>query len=116
MIGIVVYDILYESADPFFILLGLLVGMFIGVVTTRIFHISWHEEKEQVISKLDIFGILIGIAYAYFSLNKDKFVEYFVDGPSIGAIGFSIISGAMFGRYIGTRARIREILRTKKII
>jgi hypothetical protein len=61
------------------ILLGFLVGKFMG----RYANVHWHEETDQVISKLDRAGIIVLIVYLLFSFSRRWFFGHWIHGPAL---------------------------------
>jgi hypothetical protein len=59
---------------------GLVIGVGIGVITARMFMVSWDKDAKKVISRLDYFGGIILILYFIFSIFRNKLIgdyEYF---------------------------------------
>lgn len=96
-------------------LFGLLVGVGIGVVASRMFRTSWNHDAKKVVSRLDIFGVGILISYMLLEVFRGKIVGYFTHGLQVETVGFAFLAGIMFGRVLGTRGRIIEVLKEQKI-
>lgn len=115
MLGIVFYDFVIGKIGPSLSFLGILIGIGVGIISARMYHISWNHSASKVVGKLDLFGGFILVLYIMFELGKEKIVAYFVQGPTVGALSFSILAGAMIGRVLGTRGRILDVLKEQKI-
>lgn len=116
MLSVVSYDLFKNILSLEFAFVGILIGVGGGIVSSRMNHLSWDHDAEKIVSRLDVFGIIILVAYIIFAILRTKLISYFVHGPTVGAISFSIVAGIMIGRVIGTRGKILKILKEEKII
>lgn len=116
MFGIVLYDIFQNTLPLGFAVAGILVGLLVGIVTARRYHLSWDHDAKKIVSRLDLIGIIILVIYIIFVIVRSKLIGIFVQGPVVGAVGFSITAGVMIGRVVGTRNAIIEILQEREII
>ena len=116
MLGIVLYEIFIKTLTLEFAIIGILIGLFIGVITARMRHLSWDHDAQKIVSRLDEVGIIILVLYIAFVIVRSKLIGYFVAAPMVGAVGFSITAGVMIGRVVGTRNAIMEILKEREII
>lgn len=96
-------------------ILGILIGIFLGFITARMFHLSWDENAKKIVSRLDVFGGVILVFYLIFALLRGKIVEYFIHGPAVGGVSLSIVTGIMIGRVFGTRGKIMKIFKEQHI-
>lgn len=115
MLGFVFYDIATAKIIIEFALLGIIAGIIVGVISSRMFHITWSHDANKVVSQLDKFGIIILILYILFELERSNIVGIFIQGPQIGSVSFSVLTGVMIGRVIGTRGKILQVLKEQKI-
>lgn len=115
MLGIVFYNFIIGKIGLSFSVFGILMGIFVGIISARMYHISWNHNASKVVGRLDLFGIFILVFYIIFELSRERIVSYFVQGPTVGAISFSILAGIMIGRVLGTRGRIIKVLQQQKI-
>lgn len=116
MFGIVLYDIFQNTLPLEFAAFGILVGLVIGIISTRMYHLSWDHDANKIVSRLDVIGIIILVCYIIFVVVRSKLIGIFVAAPVVGAVGFSITAGIMLGRVVGTRNAIIEILQEREII
>lgn len=91
------------------------IGVMFGVISSRMFRTSWDDQANQVISRMDKFGIAILIAYIVVEFNRTAIVRYVTHNVQVAPISFSILAGIMIGRFIGTRGRIINVLKEQKI-
>lgn len=96
-------------------IISLLIGIGIGILASRMYHISWNHDAQKVVSRLDMFGIGILVLYAVFELSREKIVGFFTHNLEVGAVGLALLAGIMFGRVIGTRGKILEVLKEQKV-
>ncbi len=116
MFGVVLYEIFQNTLPLEFAAVGILVGIVVGIITARMYHLLWNHDAKKIVSRLDMLGIMILVTYIVFAIFRTKLISYFVQGPVVGAISFSIIAGMMIGRVVGTRNAIIEILKEREII
>lgn len=116
MLLIVLYEIFIKILPLEFAIVGIFIGLFLGVISARMYHLSWSHDAKKIVSRLDVVGIIILVIYIAFVIVRSKLIGYFVAAPMVGAVSFSITAGIMIGRVIGTRNAIIEILREREII
>jgi hypothetical protein len=96
-------------------IISLLIGIFIGIISSRMYHISWDKNAKKVIGRLDIYGIIILILYVVLEIFRDKLVTFVTHDFEVGTIGFAILAGIMFGRVLGTRGKIIQVLKEQRV-
>jgi hypothetical protein len=96
-------------------IIALLIGILIGMVTSRMYHISWDKNAKKVISRLDIYGIIILILYVFLEIFRERIVGFVTHDFEVGTIGFAILAGIMFGRVLGTRGKIIKVLNDQRV-
>lgn len=116
MLGIVLYEIFINILPLAFATIGIFIGLFMGIISARMHHLSWNHDAKKIVSRLDIVGIIILVLYIAFIIVRSKLIGIFVAAPMVGAVGFSITAGVMIGRVVGTRNAIIEILKEREII
>ena len=116
MLGIVLYEILIKILPLEFAVVGIFIGLFGGIISARMYHLSWSHDAKKIVSRLDVVGIIILVVYMAFVIVRSKLIGYFVAAPMVGAVGFAISAGIMIGRVVGTRNAIIEILKEREII
>jgi hypothetical protein len=116
MLGIVLYEIFIKILPVEFAVVGVFIGLFLGIISARIYHLSWNHDAKKIVSRLDIVGTIILVLYILFAVVRSRLIGIFVAAPMVGAVGFSITAGIMIGRVVGTRNAIMEILKEREII
>lgn len=114
--GLSVYHTIIEDVSAAYALSGFFCGGLIGVVFSRIQHISWDHEAQCVIGRFDAVGFGLLIVYIIFEIMRTRIVELFTHGPSVIVTSFAILAGVMIGRVLGIRGEIHDVLRDKKAI
>jgi hypothetical protein len=115
VLGFVVASTVRAKANGFIVLLGLIVGILVGVVFSRIYKISWDETAEKAINKTDIYGGILLILYIAFDLLREHAVKLFTHGPAVGATSLALLAGALFGRVLGTGSSIVRVVKAEKV-
>ena len=98
------------------VLVGFAIGIVAGVISSRMYKISWSEDEAKVIGKIDVYGLIILVLFIVFELNREHIAQLFSSGDSLGAIGLTLITGALFGRILGTARQIIRVLRRENIV
>jgi hypothetical protein len=113
--GIVIYDIFVGIVSFFFALIGITVGAALGIVSSRMYHLSWDHDAKKVISRMDIFGIIILVLYIISALLRRIVIEQFVHGPAVWGVTFALATGIMIGRVVGMRGKIIRVLQEQDV-
>ena len=113
--ALLIYNVVRGTLRLDYGILGLAVGIGIGILASRMYHVSWSHDAKKVASRLDIFGIGILILYILFEIFREKIVGYFTHDVQVGTVGFAILAGIMFGRVLGTRGKIITVLKEQEI-
>jgi len=95
---------------------GILIGLGVGTLATRMYRLSWDENTSHVISRIDWIGGIILIYYLIFVFTRTYYLSYWVQGAPLMGIIFSITAGTMLGRVLGTRRGIKKVLKTWHIL
>ncbi len=95
---------------------GILIGLGVGILATRMYRLSWDEDTSHVISRIDWIGGIILICYLIFVFTRTYYLSYWVQGTPLMGIIFSITAGTMLGRVLGTRRGIQKVLKTWHIL
>jgi hypothetical protein len=95
--GLMLYEVLEGIIGIELSLGGFLLGLFLGVIATRMFIIHWHEERAKVVSRLDTIGIFVMILYVAFSASRTWLFGHWIHGSVLTAFTYSILAGVMLG-------------------
>ena len=110
MLGVVLYNLVMGQLSVWLGLLSLGIGVFTGVLMSRMFSLSWDEAESTVIGRIDWLGGAILVAYIAFALARNYIFGFWVSSAALGAFTLSFFAGNMLGRVIGTIVGIRHIL------
>ena len=115
LLGVVIYEVISGLVPLTFALLGVIAGILLGIVTARMFHLSWNQDAKKIVSRLDMFGGVILVLYIIFAIFRGKIIGHFIHGSAVGGVSISIVTGIMIGRVLGTRGRIIQILKEQNV-
>jgi hypothetical protein len=110
LVVIAIFHIIRDHVSTLYPLLSLAIGIGLGALASRMFHITWDHGARQAISRFDTYGIVILVFYIAFEAFRNDIIGYFIHGPSVVATSFALFAGTMIGRLIGMRGRIREVV------
>lgn len=113
LLGVTIFNT-YKHNVPFLpVVLALFIGIVPGMFLSRMFKISWDADAEHAISRLDVYGAVLLIIYIYiiFEIFRDKIVGIFVPESIIGTVSFALLTGIIYGRFLGMRGTIIKILK-----
>ncbi len=114
MLAIVIVDIAMGSLNIGWALFSIAIGAVIGFVSTRIFHLSWNKDGEQVVARVDKIGWIVLVAYIVFEIVRSSlFMKWLPDSAT--AITFAFVASALISRVFGLRGRIIRILQKEGI-
>ncbi len=115
MLLIIIYDIFQNTISLPLAAAGVGIGILTGLIAGRMFNVLWHEEKRQIIAKLDRTGIVILLLYIGFAVSRRWFFSAWIHGPALTAFTFALLGGSMSGRFLSTGFNIRNILYTRGV-
>lgn len=115
MLIVIIYEIIKGEFNIAWAVGGILVGLGIGVMVSRMYRLSWDEETHNVIGRIDWIGGIILIFYLVFVFSRTYYLSYWVQGTPLLALIFSITAGTMMGRVMSTERGIIKILIALKL-
>lgn len=113
---VTVYSATVSNAIFWQLAMGFIIGIIAGAISSRMYKISWDKDEAKVVGKIDIYGVVILVLFVLFELNRDHIARLFASGESLGAIGLTLITGALLGRILGTAQQIVRILISENIV
>ncbi len=115
MVCLIAYDITDGTIGPVLAIVGFLLGLGTGFITSRIFNIHWHESHAKVAFRIDRMGTVILVLYSVFTILRTKIFEQFVRAPLVTAFAFAFLAGVFLGRLVSMYVSIKKILIEKGI-
>jgi hypothetical protein len=115
IITAIVFEVLagrFGIADA---LAGVFIGLTVGVIVSRRYRLSWDEETNSVIGRIDWIGAALLAGYLVFVFTKSYFLGFYVQGAQLFALLLGITAGSMLGGILGTRRGINRLLKTIEI-
>lgn len=113
---VMAYNLIVSQAVFWQVILAIVIGLSAGIISSRMYKISWNHHEAEVVGRIDIYGVIVLALFVLFELNRTHIAELFSSGESLGSISLVLVTSALFGRIVGTSKRILQILRTENII
>ncbi|MBI4152764.1 hypothetical protein HY495_03575 [Candidatus Woesearchaeota archaeon] len=113
MLIVIGYDLLVRAIGFLLAISGILIGLGIGFLTSRMLQVRWHEQKNKVITTMDTGGAFVLAGYLLFVYFRDRFFGHWLQGAALTAFGFSLLGGIVLGRYLNLRLETERILKEK---
>ena len=110
-LAVVLVEVLNGSFAPVTALVCVAVGLVIGVVLTRRFHLSLDERTDTVVGTTDVIGAIILACYVVFVLTKPDIFGSYEQGLRLLVALVAISAGTQLGRIIGMGLGIRRLER-----
>ncbi|HVW67247.1 MAG TPA: hypothetical protein VHA78_06010 [Candidatus Peribacteraceae bacterium] len=121
MLVIAVTHVAQDNLNPYVVLGSVIGGAVVGVVTTRIFHLSWDHDGQKVVGRIDKIGLAVLVLYVLFEIARSMLFEKLMPAEASSALsqasiaGFIFIAAALISRVVALRGRMINILREQKI-
>jgi hypothetical protein len=110
------YNVVVSQAIFWQVALAVAIGLAAGVVSARMYKITWSKHEAQVIGRMDVYGVVVLALFIIFELNREHVARLFVSGESIGSIALVLVTAALYGRILGTSRQILRVLEKEGII
>jgi len=110
MLGVILFDVARNEISILLAVSGLLIGVAVGIVVSRMRRLSWDEQARKVIAQIDWIGAGILVLYIVFTLTRNWLFGHWVQGAMLGVFTLAITAGSMLGRVFGIRYGIRKTL------
>jgi hypothetical protein len=116
-LALVAYDVYNGTLSLGIAALAVVIGAVVGVITSRIFNLSWSHDGEQVVGRIDIIGWIVLVAYILFEVARSIFFTSVIHtGSDPTAITYAFVASALVSRVLGLRGRIICVLRQEKVL
>jgi hypothetical protein len=111
ILGVIIYRLFLNDGTAVYSVGTFFFGIIAGVLFSRMYKISWDENAQKVVSRLDMYGgILLG-AYVVFEVVGEYVIRQNFVGPAILTMVLSLAGGALLGRGIGMGRTMVEAVR-----
>ena len=105
------YQVIFVGANLLSTLGSFAVGGLLGTfIFSHMSQFSWDEEEGQVVSSMDLTGLLTLVGYLTFVVIRDTLLDRRFDGPTLDVASASVVSGIMLGQLYMIRSTIQKIL------
>ena len=111
MLAVLVYDALIGTVAVLAVAGGLILGFAIGVVLSRTYTLSYDEEAQGVVGRIDWVGGVILLLYIGFSIFRGQIFTPLVDASQLAGFLLAVSAGTMLGRLVGTSRGVWRVLR-----
>lgn len=115
MCAVGIYDTVIGVIAPGIALAAIAGGVGLGLLIGRIYNVVWHEETGTAISKMDVFGVIILLAYILFAIFRKKLFGHWFAGHQLSAFIMCISAGVMLGRLLTLRTMIINVLKSQRL-
>ncbi len=116
MLVVIIIEVLQGAFSIAWAVGGILIGLGIGTLVSRMYSLSWDEDTSQVISRIDWIGAIILVCYLTFVFTRTYYLSYWVQGTPLLGLIFSLTAGTMLGRVLSTEHGIKRILKTWDVL
>ncbi len=110
LLAVVIYETIHDHANVGYVALGLIAGIALGTVLSRMYKISWDHDAQRATYRIDIVGGIVLGLYVVFSLFRGNLVGFLAPGQSAAAMSMALLAGAMYGRVLGSGRTIVKVV------
>ena len=110
LLVVIALDVIRNDIGIPLVLGGLIIGLGLGLLVSRMRHVSWNEGAGKVVGRIDRIGAAILVIYLAFMLSRNWIFAHWVQGVTLTAFTLTITTGSMFGRLLGMGYLIRRTL------
>jgi hypothetical protein len=114
--GLIIVAVIRQTIEIKFAFGGILTGLVIGIVLSRMHHLTWDEQAAKVVGQIDWIGGVILTLYIVFLLGRDWLFGHWVQAGFLMTLGLCLSAGTMFGRVFGVRHGILKILEALALV
>jgi multisubunit Na+/H+ antiporter MnhE subunit len=115
MLVVIAFEVLRGNFSIQWAFGGIIIGLVIGTIVSRMYKLSWDEETNTIISNVDIIGAVILVGYLIWELTKSQFLGYWIDGNTLFAVILGITAGSMLARVLTNKRNMEEIMEALEI-
>ena len=90
---------------------GLVAGMVVGVLASRMQSLTWNDLEQRVVGRFDAVGVVVLVLYIVFALNRSRLVSAWVPAMHVPATSLAVLAGVMLGQVVGVRRGLLNLRR-----
>jgi hypothetical protein len=106
----VVHDALVGEIGLVSVIVAAAIGIGVGYLAGRMFLLSWHEDTQKVIMRMDRTGFVLIALYVVFRMFSAQILGSYFSGVALSAISFAVLDGILVGRFLSIWRNILRIL------
>ena len=111
LIVVTAYNLVVTQAIFWQVVLAMVIGLAAGLISARMYKITWSHQEAQVIGRMDRYGLIVLVLFILFELDRTQIARLFTtSGQQVGAIALVLLTCALFGRILGTSRQILRVL------
>ena len=112
--ALIIRDVVRGDATWWSAIIAFAIGGAVGIPLGMLRTVEWHETGEEIVSKMDIMGGVAIAAYIVFDISREWLLGHWFSGADLTTIAFSVLAGALLGRFVGMHASIQRALSSPK--
>lgn len=110
------YNVVVTQAIFWQVVLAIIIGLIAGVISTRMYKITWSHHEARVIGRMDSYGVIVLVLFILFELNRSHVAALFTSGQQVETIALVLMTSALYGRVLGTAKQILRVLAQQGIL
>jgi heme/copper-type cytochrome/quinol oxidase subunit 4 len=107
--AIIVYEVLLGGVALTSTLFFGAVGLIIGIIMARRFHLGWDEKTNTVAGSTDVIGAIILVCYLIFVFYKPDILGLYEQGHQLLVALLALSAGTQLGRIISMRRGVIKL-------
>ena len=109
--GVTVVDVMrLGSAAVLPVVLGLVGGVAVGVLASRVSRLSWVRDAGKVVDRIDALGLVVLLGYLLLVVFKKGLLSQWFEPSLVGVASTAVLAGLMLGQAAGTAGGIARVL------
>ena len=117
MLLLALLDIYHGILSIQWAVVSIIVGGCVGIITSRVFKLSWKKDGEMVVGQIDTLGWIILALYIGFEILRATVFStvFHVSDDASTAITYMFVSSALISRAFGLRGRMIKVMKQEKV-
>lgn len=110
LLGLIIYDTYIGDITWWVALIAIVIGLILGFIMGRLVRVRWDVEAQQVVTHMDIVGIIVIVLYIAFAFFRNALLSHWLTGAALTATSFALAAGILYGRYLGMRHSVNKVI------